>query len=38
MATKTVCYPKRVNKKSGPKTVPVQGYKRSTPKPTGKKC
>jgi hypothetical protein len=32
MATKTKCYPKRVVKKPGPKTVPVTGYTRSTPK------
>lgn len=38
MASKVKCYPKRVDKKPGPKTVAVQPHKRSTPKPLGKKC
>lgn len=35
---KVKCYPKRVDKKPGPKNVRVQAYKRSSPKPIGKKC
>lgn len=35
--TKVKCRPVRTSK-PGPKNVKVSGYRRSTPKPIGKKC